>query len=549
MPFDGLFLKKISEELQILQNGKISKIQEASDTDFIFTIRSNFKTYNLLISLSNEYFRIHITNKTYTYPKEPKAFTMLLRKYLEGNVIKSIDTFNLDRVLIIECSGLNEMGDMQGKKLIIELMGKFSNMILTGNDKIIDAYKKEASIEAARIIFPNATYTPLKNDKINPYLLNMDELNNYFNKFTCSKDITNTFMGISLPLANYIMESIDKVNTFYFVMHGMIKPTSFNLKNKLDFYHTSIGFNEVKEYDNLSSMLDDIYYDKAEKEYIKQKSNNLLNFVEHNITKLQNKLSKLNNELNQARDNDLYRLYGELLIANSYINKKMSEITVTNYYNNENVTIPLDIRYNIIDNSKLYYKKYQKSKNAINFISEQINITNDEIEYFTLIKSQIENASISDILEIQDELNKEKYINIKKKKEKKVKYKILTYILDDGTHIYVGKNNIQNELITHKLSHPGEMWFHVKDFPGSHVVIKKDSELSEYEIRTCAMLASFYSPARDSSSVAVNYTKIRYIKKIPGKRNCFVTFTNEKTIYIDPDKDYIDSLKCEYTNI
>lgn len=549
MPFDGLFLKKLTDEFQTLIGGKISKVLEVSDTDYIFNIRANYKNLNLLISLSNEYYRIHLTTKSYEYPKTPKSFTMLLRKHLEGSIIKNITTYKNDRILILEVQGLNEIGDLEGKKVIIELTGKFSNMILTQNNIIIDAYKKENSIDEKRIIFPNATYQFIDSNKLDPYTLSKDEIIDKFKNIKDAKEISNTFNGISLLTSNYVLSCINPSDTFYDLINSSIKPISFNFKNKIDYYFKSIGYDEIKHYETLSLMLDDIYFDKALKENIKQKSNDLYQFIIHNIKKLNDKLNKLNVELDEALNNDLYRLYGELLIANSYVSKKSNEIKVLNYYNNEYITIPLDIRYNIIDNSKIYFKKYQKSKNAIKFIEEQIEKTKDDINYFNLLKVQVEHASLSDILEIVEELNKAKYINTKKKKEKKTKSKILTYTLDNGTIIYVGKNNIQNELITHKLSKPNEMWFHVKGFPGSHVVVKKDSDLTETEIRTAAMIASFYSPASMSSSVAVNYTKIRYIKKIPGKRSCFVTFTNEKTIYIDPSKDFIDSLKSNYITV
>ena len=201
----------------------------------------------------------------------------------------------------------------------------------------------------------------------------------------------------------------------------------------------------------------------------------------------------------------------------------------------------------MIDNSKLYYKKYQKAKTAIIHINEQLSISNDELNYFKIIYSQIENANVSDILEIESELLENKYIKKNdQKKKRKDKTKILTFVLDDSSIIYVGKNNIQNEIITHKIARHNDTWFHVKDAPGSHVVISKNGELSEYDIRTCANIAAYYSSYKDSSSVPIDYTFVRNIKKIPGKRACFVTYTNQHTIYIDPDKESINNLEQKY---
>lgn len=544
MPLDGLFLNKLCNELNILVGGKISKVLEVSDSEYILSIRANYKNYNLFISVSNESSRIHLTNKKYEYPMTPKSFTMLLRKYLEGNIINSINTYNNDRIVIIECQGLNEIGDLEGKKIIIELMGRRSNLILTKNNIIIDALKHDSSIDSKRIIFPNARYEFEESNKLNPFDLNEDEINNIFNSIENPKDLSNKFNGISLLTSTYIMNQKDPAYEFYNFIHNNIKPIIFKFKNKEDYYFKEIGYEAIKSFDSLSLLLDEYYYDLSLKERIKQKTNDLSLTISNKINRLEAKIVNLNNDLKESSNADIYKLYGELLIANSFIKTKSDSITVNNYYTNEDITIPLDIRYNVIDNSKLYYKKYQKAKNSISHINEQIRITQDEIEYLNIIKSQIDNANMADILEIRDELSKNRYISQapSKGKVRKAKTKILSFVLDNGKVIYVGKNNLQNEIITHKLSYPNSMWFHIKDAPGSHVLLLDSKDISEYEIRTCANLAAYYSSFKDSSSVPVDYTLVRNIKKIPGKRNCFVTYTNQHTIYIDPSKDNIDLL-------
>lgn len=548
MPIDGLFLKKLSLELKFLINGRINKILEVSDSDFILQIRSNYKNHNLLISTSSEYSRIHITNKSYDYPYQPKGFTMLLRKYFEGNIINDIYTHEMDRVFVIEASGNNEIGDLEHKKLIIELMGRYSNIIVTKNDIIIDALKKQNALEGDRTVFPNARFNYLESNKINPYSLDINELNKIFNdkNIITSKEITNTFMGVSPILSEYIINTFDYAKSMYNIIHSNSCAYIIKNKNKRDFYFDSLNKEILEKYDSLSSMLDEHFYDLAFKERIRQKTNDIAMFVNRQIEKLKGKLVKLDLDYIEALKGEEYRLFGELLIANSYIKTKQNEIEVINYYNNENIIIPLDIRYNIIDNSKIYFKKYQKCKNAISHIEEQKTKTIDEIEYFKVIKSQLENATMNDILEIQTELQGLKYIETNNKKQKKSKTKILMYITKDNTAILVGKNNIQNEIVTHRLALANEYWFHVKDSPGSHVILRKSENITEDDIRAAAMIAALYSPSKDSSSVPVNYTKARYIKKIPGKRNCFVTFTNEKTIYIDPNKEFLKELTESY---
>ncbi len=545
MPLDGLLLNKLANEISPLIGGKISKVLEISESDYILQIRSNFKNYNLLLSASSQYYRFHLTEKKYEYPLVPKGFTMLLRKYLEGSIIQSIETIKNDRILEIKVKGLNEIGDTLYTSLILELMGKDSNIILVKNNIIIDAYKKENSIDSKRIIYPNALYEPfISEDKLDPFTLNQDDIILLFSSILDSKALMNKFNGISFKTASYIMNSKSPIDTFLTLLKSSPKPYTFLDNNKEDFYFTNIGYSKTKDFSSISSMLDYIYFEKALKERVKEKSSNLSQTIKSKIKRLQDKISNLNKDLNDASLANTYKLYGELLLSVSYIAEKSSSIEVFNYYDNKNITIPLDIRYSVIDNSKIYYKKYQKAKSAITHINEQIAIANDEIEYFKIIYSQIENASVSDILEIETELIENKYIKkVQQKKKRKIKTKILTYILEDGAKVYVGKNNIQNEIVTHKIAKYNDTWFHVKDAPGSHVVISKDSELNEYDIRSCAMIASFYSTYKDSSSVPVDYTLQRYIKKIPGKRACFVTFTNQKTIYIDPSKEFIDSLK------
>ncbi len=546
MPLDGVFLYKLSQELNIFKNGRINKVSEVSETDFIFGIRANYQNYNLLISLSSEYARVHLTTRTYEYPQNPKSFTMLLRKYFEGNIITDIYTHELDRVLVLETSGLNELGDKENKRLVIEIMGRYSNMIVIKNNIIVESLRHIGVLENDRTVLPGAIFNYLENDsKVNPMNLSLNEIENIFKSknILTSKEIINNFMGISPLLSNYIINSNNYASSMYEALHSAIRPIKFMNRNKYDFYYTNLNFSDSIIYESISILLDDFYYDLAKNERIKQKTNDLGLFVNKQISKFENKLIKLDNDLEESSKGELFRLYGELLIANSFIKTKNNEITVNNYYTNEDITIALDPRYNIIDNSKIYFKKYQKSKNAISHILEQKNNTIDEIEYFKLIKAQIENSNLNDILEIQDELNSLKYIKIQKTKQKSSKPKILSYITSEGTSILVGKNNLQNELITHKLSKPNDMWFHVKDSPGSHVLVQKEDELTECDIRTAAMIAAYYSPYKDSSSVPVNYTKAKFIKKIPGKKNCFVTISNEKTIFIDPSKDFITDLK------
>lgn len=549
MSFDGVLLNRILNELNILKTGRISKITESGDTDFIFTIRANRENHNVMLSFSSDFSRIHITKKNYDAPANPKSFTMFLRKHIEGYFIEDIKTYNCDRILYFVLSGFNEMQDYSKKYLICEVMGRYSNMILTDDEyRIIDALKHDGIGEYNRTILPNAIYEFPNNGKLNPLEYSYEELSNIIEekKLSTPKDYMNTFNGVSLNITYPIFEEFNHIKAFYDYLHINNNPSIFtNFKGKTDYYYHNFNYTASSSFNSLSELLDEYYYKADLLAKVRLKTNDLLSFVSKHKNRNIKKIEKLEAEKLESSKNDDYRIYGELLLSCSNLKQKIDKIEVYNYYTNENITIKLDNKYNLLENSNRFFKKYQKLKTALFHIDEQINITKNEIEYFNVLEFQLKQASINEALEIQDELIEQKYIfkNITKQK-KKQKPKLLTYIIDD-TLISVGKNNIQNEYLTHKLSKPNEMWFHIKDGAGSHVVIHKDNDLTEEEIRAAAMLAAYYSTYSDSSSVAVDYTKIRNIKKIPGKRNCFVTYTHQKTIYIDPDKNIINSLKVK----
>ncbi len=547
--FDGIFLNKMLEELNILKTGRINKINESGDTDLIFNIRSNYKNYNLLISASSSFSRCHLTEKNYDFPSIPKSFTMLLRKHINGFFIKNIYTHSSDRILIFELEGFDELSYKKEYYLISEIMGRYSNIILTNkNYEIIDALKHDGIGEYNRTILPHAIYTFPISNKLNPFDYSKDELINLSkeHKLFSPKDYTDLFNGISFNIAEAIFINDNHMENFYEFIHKQILPsTIINFKNKLDFYYNPLNNEVVKSYESLSKMLDDFYYQEDLNAKIKSKTNDLKNFINKEIKKYENKLNKLKNELNNTSELETYKLYGELLLQLPNLKDKLKNIEVNNYYTNEIINIPLDNKYTILENSNRYYKKYQKSKNAIFFINEQIEKTENEIKYFNDLSFQISISNINDALEIKDELINNKYLFEKENSKKKNnKPKLLTYEIND-TLISVGKNNMQNDYLTHKFAKANELWFHVKDAPGSHVVLHKSTDIKDEEIRTAALIAAYYSSFSNSSSVAVDYTLIRNLKKVPKIKGSFVTMTHQKTIYVDPDKQIIDSLKVK----
>ena len=548
MALDGLMLHHLIDELKTLENGKIGKITQVGNNDFIFVIRNNSKNNKLFISLERNQYRIAITDKDYIAPQNATMFAMLLRKHFEGGAITQIYQNGLDRIAIFKVLKTNEFGDKVFKYLIIELMGKNSNLIITDSEFIIiDSLKKNGISEDGRTVLPKALYEfPIEN-KYNILNLSNDKIKEiYENSINNYKDIIATFSGFSPVIAKYIFSHKAPVIALLELKEKNPTPRLIKIDNKEEYVCYEIG-EIVKTYDTISSLLEDYYYHKTIQIEVLEKSNNLKTHINHTIKRLENKIIKLKDELTEAYDSEKYRIYGELIINNLYQIKdeKLDEITLFNYYTNEDITIPLDKKITVKTNANKFFIKHQKGKKAITYITEQIEISEDELEYLQLIAVQIEKANVKDIEQIKNELEENHYIkkssnkNIKHKKEK---IEVLTYLTSTNNEILVGKNNIQNEYITHTMARPNDLWFHVKDAPGSHVLIKNPTNTEE-EIRTAAMLAAYYSPFQSSSSVAVNYTLARYVKKIPGKRNCFVTFTNEKTIYIDPDTNIIDKIK------
>ncbi len=548
MSFDGIFLSKILNEISFLKTGRISKIIESGDTDFVFTIRANRENYNLMLSFSSLFSRIHLTNRLYDSIKNPKSFTMFLRKHIEGYFIEDIKQYESDRILIFTLTGYNEMQDLNKKYLICEIMGRYSNMILTDeNYKIIESLKHDGVGEYNRTILPNAIYEFPTINKLNPFNYDKNQIIELFEGINNPKDVLNKFNGVSNTLAMDIFKNDTVAINFYDDIHEKVKPSIIiDNNNKKDFYYNHLSYEIVKEYNTISELLDDYYFKEDLRSKVKAKTGDLLSFINRQISKYEKKKEKLLNELIDANDSDKYRICGELLLSNSNLKNKLSEIEVFNYYDNENIKIKLDNKITVLDNSNKFFKKYQKMKSSIKYINEQIEETNNEIDYFTVLKYQLTDASINEALEIQDELIENKYLFNKEltNKKKNQKPKLLTYEVDNIL-ISVGKNNIQNEYLTHKLANPNDMWFHVKDAPGSHVVVHTKDELSENLIRTAANLAAYYSTYKESSSVAVDYTRIRNIKKIPKRRACFVTYKHQSTIYIDPDYDIISKLKIK----
>lgn len=549
MALDGLFMRQITKEIKDLLPLKINKIQQVSDTEILFHLRGSKKTYRFMISAHSVYNRMNITEETYTTPEVPGNFIMLLRKHLDGGMILEFEQIGLDRIVHMLIEARNELGDKHLKHLYIELMGKYANVILVNEDyRIIDALKRIPPFEnSKRTIHPGANFVLPEGQtgKQDPY--NYESMNE-------EESFVKQFHGFSPLLSKEVQYRMHKGETFDQIMHLISDSNSLYLseKDNKDYFHCiPLTHLEVsyREYP-LMKGIDALYYHKEERERIRQQSGDIFKVVRKELAKNKTKLPKLQSALDEAMDLDKYREYGDLLFAYQYQLKDVRDkVILPSFETGEDIEIKLDPRFDIKTNANRYYHLYHKLKNAQVKIKEQIELCEKEIDYFELMEEQLEMASFLDAQEIRNELSQQGYMKAVqskiRKKKKNVLPNFMTLQFEDGTRLYLGKNNLQNDYVTFKLAKKQDTWFHSKDLHGSHVVVTGDN-LSEQIIRDASMLAAYYSKGRLSSSVPVNYCQIRQLKKVPGSKSGFVTLTNYKTIYIDPDSDYIEKLIEKY---
>lgn len=542
MVYDGMMMSRVTSQLnkEILK-GRINKIYSISKNEILMTVRSQGKNKKVLISIHPMYARLQMTTLSYPTPDFPNALTMLLRKHLEGGYIFHIEQIQLERIIHMEVAGRNELGDQVVYHIYIEIMGKHSNFVLTYDDgKIIDCLKRISPSVSSRILQPGAIYhLPPLIDKLNPF----------DTKQTQNQSFTKIYQGFSPELSNEFEYRMQHGETFEEILDFIKKSESLYLHKKDDkeYFHvlplTHID-SSYKEYPLFLGL--DQHFDLIDqKDRIKQQTSDLSRFITNEYNKNKNKLNKLEKTLFESQNSEEFKLKGELLYTSLHLIKKgMKVITVENYYDGQMIDIELDEKLDGKGNAKKYFQKYNKAKNSIQYLQEQIQKTKDEIQYFDSLVVLMENASYYDALEMKEELENLGYLKKKKVKQlpkKKNKPHIETYSTKDHILISIGKNNIQNDYLTFHFANKNDTWFHVKDMPGSHVVVHSDS-LDEYTIRLASKIAAYYSKGKRSSSVPVNYTLIKTLKKPNGKKPGQVILDHYKTIYIDPDEDFLQEI-------
>ena len=549
MSFDGFFLHHMVEELRReLVNGRIQKINQPFEQELVLQIRSNRQSHRLLLSAHPVFGRIQLTQTTFENPAQPSTFIMVLRKYLQGALIESIEQVENDRIVEMTVSNKNEIGDHIQATLIIEIMRKHSNILLVdkSSHKILEVIKHVGfSQNSYRTLLPGSTYiAPPSTESLNPFTIKDEKLFEILQtQETTAKNLQSLFQGLGRDTANEL-ESIlvsEKLSTFRNFFNQETKPclteTSFS----------PVPFaNQVGEpFANLSDLLDTYYKDKAERDRVKQQASELIRRVENELQKNRHKLKKQEKELLATDNAEEFRQKGELLTTFLHqVPNDQDQVILDNYYTNQPITIALDKALTPNQNAQRYFKRYQKLKEAVKYLTDLIEETKATILYLESVETVLNQAGLEEIAEIREELIQTGFIRRRQREKIQKRKKPEQYLASDGkTIIYVGRNNLQNEELTFKMARKEELWFHAKDIPGSHVVISGNLTPSD-EVKTdAAELAAYFSQGRLSNLVQVDMIEIKKLNKLTGGKPGFVTYTGQKTLRVTPDPEKIASMK------
>jgi len=576
MSYDGIVTNGVVKELNsIILNGRIDKIYQPEKDEIIIQIYNNGFNYKLLISASSTYPRLYLTEKTYKNPINAPTFCMLLRKNLQGMRIIAIEQYLLDRVIILTVTGKDELGFTAQKQIIVEIMGKHSNIILIDKNskKIIDAIKRvNKDMSRVREILPGLEYHfPPINNKIDPRKIDINDFKEILRtndqNLRIDKFFYYNFLGFSplisreiCVLSNIIIdrtllslteiEIIRLFDAFVSILNKInnneLKPVA-NIENdgKINYFYIFplIQFDQNKNiyFDQISKLLDFIYFKMDKDDRLKQKSSSIRKIIENRIEKLNSKLTKLYEELSESMERDKYKIYADLIQSNIHnIPNGSSSVELNNFYDPDQnkITIPLDVKLSPAANAQRYYKKYAKLKSASTILNEQIEEAKKELYYLESVIFSLDLINeFEELEEIKEELTNLGYIKKithKQKKDTTNQTKPLHYVSSDGYDIYVGKNNVQNEFLTTKFAKKDDLWLHAKNIPGSHVIVKsKNSDFPETTIFEAAYLAALHSRNQHESKIEVDYTRKLFVKKPKNSKYGFVNYDNYKTLTID----------------
>ncbi|GHU75008.1 fibronectin-binding protein A [Clostridia bacterium] len=562
MPLDGTVTRAIVRELSVLADGRVDKIHQPERDEIVVNVRAKGANYKMLFTATASCPRVHFVNETKSNPETAPQFCMILRKFIGGGRVVSVIQPDFERVVILTVESSDEMGDRTEKKLIIEIMGKHSNIILCDSGgKIIDAIKRVPPDKSSvRTVLPGKTYFPPPSEKKDPTLATESE----FCSILKDTDIYKLYNGLSPVISNEIVhragddptksEIYSKFDEIMCdVKGGNFAPTVYyDEKGKeCDFSVIPISSYKnytSKKYESISELLDDFYSAKDKNNRVSQKGSDLRKLAQNFLSRAVKKLETQRVTLKNTQSMEKLKLYGELLTANIYaIKQGMTTAVLSNFYEDgAEVEIPLDPALTPPENAQRYFKKYNKEKRTFTAVTEQIAQSESEAAYLEQILQTLTTCEDeTDFDEIRQELAEEGYLKKAAKKGVKAKKsKPLRFVSSDGFDIYVGKNNKQNEELTLRTAGGADIWFHTKTIPGSHVIVRANgASVPDSTLDEAARLAAYYSKGRGTALCAVDYTARKNVKKPNGAKTGTVIYDNYKTAYVAPSEDIVKQLE------
>ncbi len=587
MALDGAVISALCSELsEKLTGGRIDKIHQPEKDELIVSVRCFGGAYKLLICANPSFPRIHITNIQKENPDKPPMFCMLLRKHISGGKILSVSQEGFERIVKITIESYDEMGYLSEKYLIIEIMGKHSNIILTdAHGRILDSIiHVDISVSSVRQVLPGLIYElPPSQGKENPMEASAEHIRYALShsQIPLWKQLLDAYCGISPLVAREAVSralgmcdpvgaeasdgDLDRVAGEFGAITEDLKNNSYNpciiieksTKKPIDFCSLDIsqyaGGAAVEHFASMNQAVESFYMKKASVESLRQRSGDLSKFLQTSLERCYKKLQIQEQTLQKAAKRDKYKLYGDLLTANIYrINQGMKEVSLENFYseNYESITIPLKNDLSPSQNAQRYYTKYNKEKTAEAETLKQKKLNEEEIYYLESVKEAVELCETnSEITQIRDELIEQGYLKNKGRLQKKKKEGVtpLHFVSDDGYDIFVGKNNKQNDYVTLKLGRSTDIWFHTKEIHGSHAIIKTADamEVPDRTYMQAARLAAYYSKGRGGDNVPVDYTELKNVKKPSGAKPGMVIYVSYNTLYVTPDEDEVKALRAD----
>lgn len=569
MSFDAIVTRALTDEFNNNYIGaRVDKIYQTEKDEIMINMRSKDGSFKVLVSASSNNPRFYVSKISKENPSEAPLFSMILRKNLSGSKLVKVEQFGFDRAAQFVFSGYNEFHEEALYYLVVEIMGKYSNIVLCNeNHKVIDAIKRVSTVMSSkREIEPGLIYErPPVFDRVSPISVDEEDLKNMMTNnadLELRDFLMRSFLGLSTEIANKILfdaaiddknllKNLDEndankfissfIKTFEEVKEKNYSFNIYKLSERKSAYN-AISLNqyaslEKENFSSISELLDKYYYEKDQKDRIAQRSQNMRHTISANLKRAKNKLQKQKEEMLESANREAYKVYADLISSNIHkISKGLKEIKLENFYDNMNeISVPLDQKLSAVQNAQKYYKRYQKMKQREIVLEKQIENTEDEINYLELVSDAIDRTDdVKNLDEIYFELIKNNYI----KKDKKIKNKpkkiaIHSVDYDDTSKVYYGKNNLQNEYITFKVADKNDVWMHVKGFPGSHVVIKSGGYPSDELLVFAAKIAAKNSKAKDSNKVDVDFTTRKNVKKHPSGKTGLVNYVNFKTITVD----------------